>query len=48
MQPLLSPFARVAGQAAFIGVIGQFELMILAMLITAPLVLFLRKPLAAR
>ena len=37
----------ITGQAALIGVIGQFEVMMIAMLIVAPLVLFLRKPGAA-
>jgi MFS transporter, DHA2 family, multidrug resistance protein len=34
----------ITGQAAFIGVIDQFEVMMMAMLIVSPLVLFLRKP----
>jgi MFS transporter, DHA2 family, multidrug resistance protein len=34
----------VTGQAAFIGVIDQFEVMMIAMLTVSPLVLFLRKP----
>jgi DHA2 family multidrug resistance protein len=34
----------ITGQAAFIGVIDQFEVMMIAMLIVSPLVLFLRKP----
>jgi DHA2 family multidrug resistance protein len=34
----------VTGQAAFVGVIGQFKVMMIAMLIVSPLVLFLRKP----
>jgi MFS transporter, DHA2 family, multidrug resistance protein len=34
----------ITGQAAFVGVIGQFEVMMIAMLIVSPLVLFLRKP----
>jgi MFS transporter, DHA2 family, multidrug resistance protein len=33
----------ITGQAAFIGVIDQFEVMMIAMLIVSPLVLFLRK-----
>jgi DHA2 family multidrug resistance protein len=33
----------ITGQAAFVGVIGQFEVMMIAMLIVSPLVLFLRK-----
>ncbi len=33
----------VTGQAAFVGVVGQFELMMVAMLIVSPLVLFLRR-----
>jgi DHA2 family multidrug resistance protein len=34
----------LTGQAAFVGVIGQFEVMMIAMLVASPLVLFLRKP----
>jgi DHA2 family multidrug resistance protein len=34
----------VTGQAAFVGIIDQFEIMMIAMLIVSPLVLFLRKP----
>ena len=34
----------ITGQAAFVGVIDQFEVMMIAMLIASPLVLFLRKP----
>ena len=34
----------VTGQAALIGVIGQFKVMMIAMLIVSPAVLFLRKP----
>jgi len=34
----------ITGQAALIGVIDQFEVMMIAMLIVSPLVLFLRKP----
>jgi DHA2 family multidrug resistance protein len=34
----------VTGQAAFIGVIDQFEVMMIVMLLVSPLVLFLRKP----
>jgi MFS transporter, DHA2 family, multidrug resistance protein len=34
----------ITGQAALIGVIDQFKVMMIAMLITGPLVLFLRKP----
>lgn len=34
----------VTGQAAFVGIIGQFELMMITMLVVGPLVLFLRKP----
>lgn len=36
----------ITGQAAFVGVIGQFELMMIAMLIVSPLVLFFRNPVA--
>jgi hypothetical protein len=35
---------RTTDQAAFVGIIDQFEVMIIAMLIVSPLVLFLRKP----
>jgi DHA2 family multidrug resistance protein len=34
----------ITGQAAFIGILGQFKLMMIAMLIVSPLVLFLRRP----
>ena len=34
----------ITGQAAFVGVIDQFKVMMIAMLIVSPLVLFLRKP----
>ena len=34
----------ITGQAALIGVIGQFKVMMIALLIVSPLVLFLRKP----
>jgi DHA2 family multidrug resistance protein len=34
----------ISGQAALIGVIGQFKVLMIAMLIVSPLVLFLRKP----
>jgi DHA2 family multidrug resistance protein len=34
----------ITGQAAFVAVIDQFEVMMVAMLIVSPLVLFLRKP----
>jgi MFS transporter, DHA2 family, multidrug resistance protein len=34
----------ITGQAAFIGVIDQFGVTMIAMLIVSPLVLFLRKP----
>jgi MFS transporter, DHA2 family, multidrug resistance protein len=37
----------ITGQAAFVGVIGQFKVMMIAMLIVSPLVLFLRKPRSA-
>jgi DHA2 family multidrug resistance protein len=36
--------AMVTEQAAFVGIIGQFKLLMIAMLIVSPLVLFLRKP----
>jgi MFS transporter, DHA2 family, multidrug resistance protein len=34
----------ITGQAAFVGVIGQFKVMMIAMLLVSPLVLLLRKP----
>jgi DHA2 family multidrug resistance protein len=34
----------ITGQAAFVGIIDQFKVMMIAMLIVSPLVLFLRKP----
>ncbi|WP_343712020.1 MFS transporter [Inquilinus sp.] len=34
----------VTGQAAFVGIIGQFKLMMIVMLAVAPLALFLRRP----
>jgi DHA2 family multidrug resistance protein len=34
----------ITGQAAFVGLIDQFEVMMIVMLIVSPLVLFLRKP----
>jgi MFS transporter, DHA2 family, multidrug resistance protein len=34
----------VTGQAAMVAVIGQFKLLMIAMLVVSPLVLFLRKP----
>jgi DHA2 family multidrug resistance protein len=34
----------ITGQAAFVGVVDQFEVMMIVMLIVSPLVLFLRKP----
>jgi MFS transporter, DHA2 family, multidrug resistance protein len=34
----------ITDQAAFVGIIDQFEVMMIAMLIVSPLVLFLRKP----
>jgi len=43
-QGLASLNDMITGQAAFIGVIDQFEVMMIAMLIVSPLVLFLRKP----
>jgi DHA2 family multidrug resistance protein len=34
----------ITGQAAVVAVIDQFKILMLAMLIVSPLVLFLRKP----
>ncbi len=34
----------VTGQAAFVGIIDQFKVMMIAMIVVSPLVLFLRKP----
>lgn len=39
--------AMITDQAAFIGIIGQFKVMMVVMLLASPLVLFLRKPRAA-
>jgi len=36
----------ITGQAAFIGVVGQFKILMFAMLVVSPLVIFLRKPVA--
>lgn len=44
MRRLASLNDMITGQAALIGVIDQFEVMMIAMLIVAPLVLLLRKP----
>ena len=38
---------EITGQAAIIAVIGQFKVLMLAMLVVSPLVLFLRKPSSA-
>jgi DHA2 family multidrug resistance protein len=38
----------ITGQAAFVGIIDQFKVMMIAMLIVSPLVLFLRKPRVAK
>jgi DHA2 family multidrug resistance protein len=38
----------ITGQAAFIAVIDQFKILMLVMLVVSPLVLFLRKPVAAK
>jgi DHA2 family multidrug resistance protein len=37
----------ITGQAAFIAVIDQFKILMVVMLVVSPLVLFLRKPVAA-
>ena len=37
----------VTGPAAFIGVVDQFALMMIAMVVVSPLVLFLREPIEA-
>jgi len=34
----------ITGQAAFVGLIDQFKILMIAMLVVSPLVLFLRKP----
>jgi DHA2 family multidrug resistance protein len=34
----------ITGQAAFVGIIDQFKVMMIVMLMASPLVLFLRKP----
>jgi DHA2 family multidrug resistance protein len=43
-QGLVALNEMITGQAAFVGVVDQFEVMMIAMLIVSPLVLFLRKP----
>jgi DHA2 family multidrug resistance protein len=40
---LATPNDMITGQAALVGVIEQFKVMMIAMLIVSPLVLFLRK-----
>ncbi|WP_367253486.1 DHA2 family efflux MFS transporter permease subunit [Pseudomonas sp. stari2] len=46
--PALEGFNHlVTHQAAFIAVMGQFKILMLAMLVVSPLVMFLRKPVAA-
>ena len=35
--------AMITGQAALVGVIDQFKVMMMAMLVVSPLLLFLRK-----
>jgi hypothetical protein len=43
--PVLAAFNHmITDRAAFVGIIDQFEVMMLAMLIASPLVLFLPKP----
>lgn len=47
MQQLASMNDLVTGQAAIVAIIGQFKILLLAMLIVSPLILFFRKPRAA-
>jgi len=44
LQALAGLNEMITGQAAFIAVIDQFKILMLAMLVVSPLVLFLRKP----
>jgi DHA2 family multidrug resistance protein len=46
LQTLAGLNEMITGQAAFIAVIDQFKILMLAMLVVSPLVLFLRKPVA--
>lgn len=46
LQALAGLNEMITGQAAFIAVIDQFKLLMLAMLVVSPLVVFLRKPVA--
>jgi DHA2 family multidrug resistance protein len=46
LQALAGLNEMITGQAAFIAVIDQFKILMLAMLVVSPLVLFLRKPVA--
>jgi len=44
LQALAGLNEMITGQAAFIAVIDQFKILMVAMLVVSPLVLFLRKP----
>jgi DHA2 family multidrug resistance protein len=46
LQALAGLNEMITGQAAFIAVIDQFKILMLAMLVVSPLVVFLRKPVA--
>ncbi|RON31444.1 DHA2 family efflux MFS transporter permease subunit [Pseudomonas brassicacearum] len=46
LQALAGLNEMITGQAAFIGVIDQFKILMFAMLVVSPLVVFLRKPVA--
>lgn len=44
LQALAGLNEMITGQAAFIAVVDQFKLLMVAMLVVSPLVVFLRKP----
>ena len=48
LQALAGLNEMITGQAAFIAVIDQFKILMVAMLVVSPLVVFLRKPVSAQ
>jgi DHA2 family multidrug resistance protein len=44
LQALAGLNEMITGQAAFIAVVDQFKILMFAMLVVSPLVVFLRKP----
>ncbi|MGE8186610.1 DHA2 family efflux MFS transporter permease subunit [Pseudomonas sp. NPDC086278] len=48
LQALAGLNEMITGQAAFIAVVDQFKILLFAMLVVSPLVVFLRKPVAVR